>query len=46
MAIGLLRAWTGSFAAVGGLFALLGIGLVWSGLGAARPAYVEARTGD
>jgi CP family cyanate transporter-like MFS transporter len=46
MAIGLLRAWTGSFAAVGGLFALIGIGLVWSGLGAARPAYVEARTGD
>jgi CP family cyanate transporter-like MFS transporter len=44
--IGLLHAWTGSFAAVGALFALLGIGLVWSGLGAARPRYVEARAAD
>ncbi|MDB5670773.1 MAG: major facilitator superfamily 1 [Alphaproteobacteria bacterium] len=44
--IGLLRAWTGSFAAVGGLFALLGIGLVWSGLGAARSRYVGARAVD
>jgi CP family cyanate transporter-like MFS transporter len=46
MAIGLLRAWTGSFAAVGALFALIGLGLLWSGLGAARPAFVEARAAD
>jgi CP family cyanate transporter-like MFS transporter len=43
MLIGLLRAWTGSFAAVGALFALLGVGLVWSGLGAGRRGHVDAR---
>jgi MFS transporter, CP family, cyanate transporter len=42
--IGLLHAWTGSFAAVGGLFAVLGAALVWSGLGAARPAFVVVQT--
>jgi CP family cyanate transporter-like MFS transporter len=46
MLIGLLRAWTGSFAAVGGLFALVGLGLVWSGLGAARPRFVAVQAVD
>jgi CP family cyanate transporter-like MFS transporter len=44
--IGLLRAWTGSFAAVGVLFAVIGVGLVWSGLGAGRPVLVAARADD
>jgi MFS transporter, CP family, cyanate transporter len=44
--IGLLRAWTGSFAAVGALFALIGIGLVWSGLAAGRVGFVRARAID
>ena len=43
LAIGLLRTWTGSFAAVGALFALIGIGLVWSGLAAGRTRFVKAR---
>lgn len=42
--IGLLQAWTGSMAATGGLFLLIGAGLLWSGLGAGRPVFVQART--
>jgi MFS transporter, CP family, cyanate transporter len=43
LAVGLIRAATGSFAAVGWLLALIGLGLVWSGLGAGRPAFVQRR---
>ncbi|MCU6453102.1 MFS transporter [Sphingomonas sp. A2-49] len=44
--VGLLRAWTGGFAAAGALFALIGLALVWSGLGAGRDALVMARVAD
>lgn len=42
--IGLLHAWTGSMVVICILFALIGAALLWSGLGAARPAFVGART--
>lgn len=38
--IGLLRAWTGSFAATGLVFGAIGAGLIWSGLGAGRSVFV------
>lgn len=41
--IGLIHAWTDSLVAVGGLFAVIGAALLWSGLGAARPTHVRAR---
>lgn len=40
--IGVLRAWTGSFAAVGLLFTAIGIGLIVSGIGAGRSVFVTA----
>jgi len=43
LAVGLIRAATGGIAAVGWLFALIGLGLIWSGLGAGQPAFVQRR---
>ncbi len=41
LAIGLLRTATGSFAATGLVFALIGLGLLWSGIGAGRALLVQ-----
>lgn len=41
LAIGLLRSLTGSFAASGLVFALIGCGLLWSGVGAGRALFVR-----
>lgn len=41
--IGLIQAWTSSLAAIGLLFTLIGLALLWSGLGAGRAALVGAR---
>lgn len=41
LAIGLLRTATGGFAATGFVFALIALGLLWSGMGAGRALRVE-----
>ncbi|WP_242153589.1 CynX/NimT family MFS transporter [Sphingomonas sp. BAUL-RG-20F-R05-02] len=43
LTIGLLRALTGGFDATGWLVALIGAGLLWSGLGAGRARFVVCR---
>lgn len=42
--VGLIRGWTGSFAACGLLFVALGLGAAWCGWRAGRAAYVEVST--
>lgn len=42
--VGVLREWTGGFAASGPLFLALGLGIAWAGLGAGRALHVRATT--
>ncbi len=44
LAIGVLRARTGSFAMTGIVFGLIGLGLLWSGVGAGRAQLVRRQT--
>lgn len=44
--VGLIRGWTGSFAACGILFAALGLGAAWNGWQAGRATYVGATTSE
>ena len=42
--VGVLRDWTGGFAASGPLFVALGVGIAWAGLGAGRARHVQVRS--
>ncbi|HEX2146642.1 MAG TPA: cyanate transporter, partial [Pseudorhizobium sp.] len=44
LVVGIIRDWTGSFAACGVLFVVLGLGAAWNGWRAGRKAQVEVRT--